>query len=234
MREMRLAEALVVLADTLVEGYDLLDFLYLLCDQCTAVLEVDAAGVLLTGEDGVLELCAASSEDMRLLELFELQQREGPCQDAYRGAEQVVVTDLASMQDRWPRFVPRALEVGFHAVYAFPLRLRGDRIGALNTFSRSGGRLEDEDLRAGQAMADVATIGIIQERAVREAGDRAHHLQRALDRRLVIEQAKGMLAQRLGVEVGEAFEILRRHARSENRTVRSVAQAVVDGRIEPG
>lgn len=231
MRQTPLGEALVALADTLVDDYDILDSLYMMSDRCTQVLDVDAAGVLLVGEDGVLELCAASSEDMRLLELFELQQREGPCQDAYHRGEQVVVTDLTTTHERWPRFTPRALDMGFHAVYAFPLRLRGDRIGALNTFRRAGGSLGAEDLRAGQTMADVATIGIMQERALREARDRTHHLQRALDRRVVIEQAKGMVAQRLQLDVGEAFELIRQHARSDNRTVLSVSQAVINGRI---
>lgn len=232
-REVRLSRAFVTLADTLVKDYEVLDFLYLLCDLCTEALEVDAVGVLLTGAEGTLQLCAASTEELRVLELFQLQQREGPCQDAYHDGEQVTEDDFSRAAARWPRFAPRAVRAGFTSVHAFPLRLRGERIGALNMFRAAAGVLDERDIEAGQALADVATVGITQERVLREADERARHLQHALDRRLVIEQAKGMLAERLDVDTGEAFNVLRRRARRENRTVVSVSQAVIEGRLEP-
>jgi GAF domain-containing protein len=227
-REARLGRTLVELADTLVEDFEVLDFLYLLCERCVQVLAVDAVGVLLANREGVLELSAASSEEMRLLELFELQNEEGPCYDAFVNGTMVARIDLRGAEERWPSFAPRALEAGFRSVYGFPLRLRGDVIGALNMFRKEPGAFDGPEVLAGRAMADVATIGIMQERIVRESRLRTEQLQRALDSRVIIEQAKGTLAERLDVTPADAFERLRAHARSHRRAITDVAREVVE------
>jgi GAF domain-containing protein len=230
-REARLSRAFVDLADTLVHDYDVTDFLHLLCERCSEVLGVDAAGVLLTDGNGDLRLSAASTEKMRILELFELQHRQGPCYDAYRSGAQLLEREIEGAEDRWPTLVPRALAMGFKSVYAFPLRVRNERVGALNLFRYDSGPLDDRDVDAAQALADVATIGILQERAVTDARVRTEQLQHALNSRVVIEQAKGVLATRMRIEMEEAFGIMRRYARNHSVTVRSVCQDVIDGKI---
>ena len=224
---------LVELADTLVSDYDLLDYLERLLDRVTAVLDADAGGVMLTqGEPSIstLHLLACTDENSRLLELFELQQQEGPCVDSHRLGEPVVEENLRA-STRWPRFTPVALERGFSAVYAFPLRLRGSVIGALNLFRADAGGVDSDDVRAAQAFADMATIGILQQRAVQEARDVAGHLQQALNSRVVIEQAKGIVAERLGYEMDQAYQVLRRYGRDRNLQLRGVAASVVSGEL---
>lgn len=228
----RLGRVFVELADTLVADYEVLDFLYLVCERCAEVLDVEAVGALLTTSAGELTLSAASTEEMRVLELFEAQQREGPCYDAFVTGEVVVAADLTEGGDRWPRFAPRALEAGFRSVSGFPLRLRDDVIGALNMFRRAASGLDEEEITVARTLADAATIGIMNERVVREARLRSEQLQHALDSRVVIEQAKGVLAERLEVSPGEGFERLRRYARDHRRGVHGVAQDVVAGELD--
>lgn len=230
-RETLLVRTFVELTDTLVNDYDLLDFLYLLCDRAIELLGGAAAGVLLTDEHGSLRLATASSERMRILELFEMQNEEGPCHDAYVQGTQVTRPDLASIEEEWPAFVPRALEEGFRSVYAFPLRLRDQRIGALNVFRKETGQFAQDDVAVGQALADVATVGILHERLLRQSSEVAGQLQGALDSRVILEQAKGMIAQASNVEVGEAFALMRAYARSGNRVLREVARDIVEGRL---
>lgn len=227
----RLIRAFVDLADTLVEGFAVVDFLYMLCERCVDVLDVDEVGVLLTTPDGTLQLSAASSEEMDILELFEMQQREGPCYDAFATGDPVVVDDLTTVDvaERWPGFVPRALEVGFRSAYGFPMRLRDDVIGALNVFRRDLRAFEMTTARVGQAIADIATVGIMQERVITHAELRTEQLQRALDSRVIIEQAKGVLAERIGTDPVEAFRRLREHARSNRRPIREVCVEVIEG-----
>lgn len=227
-RERSVSTLFIDLSDTLVSDFDLPTMLDSLVMGCTDVLAVDAAGVLLARSVDQLALSAASSEEMHVLELFELQSRTGPCYSAYMQREQVPVTDLEAARDRWPDFVPRALELGFRSGYAFPLRLRGSAIGALNLFRESTKPLADDDVHLGQSLADVATIGILQERSVSDAELRAEQLQRALDSRVLIEQAKGMLAERLGIEPATAFEQIRSHARSRNMKLREVCLQVAE------
>jgi GAF domain-containing protein len=231
-REERLARAFVDLADTLVRDFEILDFLDLLCQRCE-VLDVSATGVLLADKDQELRLVAASSEAMRVLEVFEVQNDEGPCLEAYRSGEQVVATDLSEASSRWPRFAPKAMEEGFRAAFGFPLRLRTDRIGALNLFCTTASDLEPADVRAAQALADIAAIGILQERALTEAHALSEQLQHALHSRVIIEQAKGIVASQLGVDMGEAFDRLRRHSRQRNVPLRDVAAATIDGELPP-
>jgi transcriptional regulator with GAF, ATPase, and Fis domain len=221
---------LVELADTLVKDFDVVDFLHTLTQRCVDLVDVDAAGLALADHSGMLRVVAASNEQARLLELFEVQNEEGPCLDAYRTGH-VVVEEQLGGTERWRRFTQEALDTGFHSVHAVPMRLREDVIGALNLFREKKGRLSDEDVAICRAMADVATIGLLQERAVREARVLAEQLQAALNSRIVIEQAKGVLAEQLHVEMGVAFELLRGFARSHNRRLADIARDVLDARI---
>ncbi len=184
------------------------------------VLEVDAAGLMLVGPDGDLRVMASSSDAMRMLELFELQSREGPCLDCYRTGLPVVNQDLATLNSRWPRFAAEALAAGFHSMHALPLRLRGAVIGALNLFHLEAGRMPQAAVDAAQALADVATIAILQHRAALEAQFVNEQLNHALNSRIVIEQAKGIVAQREGLNMEQAFSTLRNHARDRNLPAR--------------
>ena len=226
-RERTISELYVRLSDTLVSGYHITDFLQALVEGCREVLEVDVVGVLLERPDGELALSAASDEDMRTLEALELQSRDGPCYDAYRAHEQVIVEDLAACAHRWPEFVPKALDLGFRAGHGFPLRLRHQTIGALNLYSETPGPLAEDDVHLAQSLADVATIGIINERTIQDVRVLSEQLQAALAGRVIIEQAKGMLAEREGTTPAEAFERIRRYARANGAPLRDVAHRIV-------
>lgn len=228
MAQPLLADVFVEMADTLVDDFDLIEFLHTLTERCVQLLDVDAAGLLLTDRRGTLQVIAASSDRTRLLELFQLQTDEGPCLDCFRTATPVSVADL-SAAGRWPRFSAAADEVGFAAVHALPMRLRADVIGALNLFTVEPGALDGGKLRVGQALADIATVGLLQERAIHRRDVVTEQLQTALNSRVLIEQAKGLLAERLHVGVADAFRILRESARSRNRRLSDLAQALVDG-----
>ena len=204
------------------------DFLNGLTERCVQVLGVSAAGLLLTDGRDTLQMIAASSERSRLLELFQLQTDQGPCLDCFRTGQPVSVADLPSA-GRWPRFTAAAAEVGFAAVHALPMRLRTEVIGALNLFDTEPGPLDDGRLRIGQALADVATIGLLQHRAIRRRDVITEQLQTALNSRILIEQAKGVLAERLHLDVAEAFTVLRDVARNNNRRLSELAEAIVDG-----
>ena len=227
----RLAQTFVELADTLVADFDLLEFLQALTERCVELLDVDAAGLLLAGPDGSLQLVAASTEEARVVELLQLQHDEGPCPDAYRSGQAVIVPDIRApeVQARWPRFAPVAARGGLVGVHAVPMRLRDDVIGTLNLFSGAPGGLEPSVARAARALVDVATIGILQERAVRERELVAGQLQVALNSRVVIEQAKGILAERLQVSPDNAFLLMRRFARNHNHPLTELAGDVIRG-----
>jgi transcriptional regulator with GAF, ATPase, and Fis domain len=226
-----LAETFVELADTLVEDFDVIDFLYVLATRSVELLDVEAAGLMLADQRGRLAYAAASAEQARLLELFQLQENEGPCLDCYDSAGRVVAADLTAAGSRWPRFTPYARELGFSSVYALPLRLRDRVIGALNLFAVTTSGLSEADLRTGQALADVATIGILQQRTIREGEVLATQLQSALSSRVHIEQAKGVLAERWQVSVDEAFAALRDHARRTNQRLTDLARMVASGEL---
>jgi GAF domain-containing protein len=232
-RESRLARTMVDLADTLVDNFDVVELLTLLADRCVEVLDVSAAGLMLVAPEGDLRVVASSSEEMRLVELFEIQSEEGPCTDCYRSGEAVLNQNLALAGDRWPRFGPVALQAGFRSVYAVPMRLRGVIIGALNLFRADEGELQEGDALVAQALADVATIAILQHRAAFEAHRLTDQLHHALNSRIVIEQAKGMLAERAGLDMEQAFSWLRNHARNHNLLLVDVARAVIEGTIAP-
>jgi len=230
-RETRLVHAFVELADTLVKDFDLVDFLHLLTQRATELLEASEAGMLLADPDHTLHVMASSSEQTRALELFQLQTHDGPCLDCFRTGAPVIVEDLAAASDRWPRFGPKALSYGFASVHALPMRLREDVIGVLGLFGARPGRLSESDLTAGQGMADVATIGILHERAIHEAHLTVEQLQGALTSRVVIEQGKGVLAERGQISMDEAFKKLRDHARAHNRRLADVALDLIDGEL---
>jgi GAF domain-containing protein len=223
----RLAEVFVEIADTLVEDFDLIEFLHLVTVRTSELVDVDAVGLLLVDHHGQLQVMAASNEQTKLLELFQVQTREGPCLDAYRTQEPVVNADLSQAGALWPRFAPQAAQVGFRSVHAIPLRLRGRVIGALNLFGVDTGALDPGDVRVVQALADVATIGLLQERAVRRGEVLTEQLRGALNSRVAIEQAKGVLARARAISVDDAFTLLRTHARNHNRKLTEVATAVV-------
>jgi GAF domain-containing protein len=223
----RLAEVFVEVADTLVDEFDVIEFLQLVSVRTAELLGAGAVGLLLADQHGELQFMAASNEEAKLLELFEVQHREGPCLEVFQSGTPVITPDLSSEAERWPLFVPRALAAGFVSVYAVPMRLRGEVIGALNLFSREPGQLAADDVRIVQALVDVATIGLLQERAIRRGEVLTEQLQGALNSRVVIEQAKGALAQIRRISVDEAFTLMRRYARRNGRRLSDVAQTVV-------
>ena len=224
-----LSETFVELTDTMVAGFDVIDFLHVLTDRSVQLLDVSAVGLLLADPRGELRVVAASSEAARLLELFQLQNHQGPCLDCYRTGHPVEATDLAAEARRWPRFAAAARQAGFAAVQALPMRLRDQVIGALNLFRADAGAFAPEDVRVGQALADVATISLLHERSMRLSDTLNEQLQTALNSRVVIEQAKGKVAERLGVDMDQAFSLLRQCARARNLRLSELAQAFIDG-----
>ncbi|MGH8892234.1 MAG: GAF and ANTAR domain-containing protein [Actinomycetes bacterium] len=231
IRSDMVARVLVEAADTLVDEFDAIDFLHLVVSRSVELLDAVAGGMMLADSDGRLRFVAASSEQAKLLELFQLQNHEGPCLDCYRLGEPVVNVDLSTAGARWPRFAPRATAAGFRSVEAFPMRLRAEVIGALNIFGTEPGGLGDDETALMQALADIATIGLLQERAIRRREVLAEQLQGALNSRIVIEQAKGAIAARRSIGTDQAFELLRGYARSHHRRLHDVARAVL---TDPG
>jgi GAF domain-containing protein len=235
-RERLLAHAFVGLADTLVDDYDVIDVLDRLVGHSVAMLAADAAGILLVDLQGTLRVVASSSEESDWTELMQIQADEGPCVECVRTGRPVTVTDLDAAEARWPRFTSALRERSapdagrFRSVHALPLRLRGEAIGGMNLFHTRPGPLPETDLRLGQALADIATIGILQERTIRKGEVLAQQLQNALNSRVAIEQAKGVLAQLGSVPMEVAFEHLRRYARSHNVLLGNVARRVVGDR----
>lgn len=225
----RLSRVFVEVADTLVADFDLIDFLHNLADHTAAVSDAASVGLMLADEDGHLHYMAASTESAQHLELFQLQHDEGPCLECFRTGQPISVADLSVDDTRWPAFTPRAFEVGIRSVHAFPMRLRDRVIGALNVFDEDPMTFRPEDVKVVQALADIATIAIIQERAISRAETLTEQLQGALNSRIVIEQAKGMIAQRNGVDVDTAFERLRAHARRNQVRLADLSRAVVSG-----
>lgn len=228
MLDRRTAQTFVELADTLVADFDVIDLLQTLAERCVDLLDVDAAGILLADPRGSLTLVAASTEQVRLLELFQLQEAEGPCLDCYHSGRMVSCPDLAAPPQQWPRFAAEARRAGFAAVQAFPLRLRDQVLGAVNLFGSATGAFSPESISVAQALADVATIGITHERTLRRHQLVTEQLQHALNSRIVIEQAKGMLAERGQINVADAFALLRTYARNHNQQLSTVARQVID------
>ena len=232
-RESVLARTMVELADSLVDDFDVVDLLTTLVDRCVEVLDVAAAGIMLATPPGELQFITASSEAMRVVELFELQTAEGPCLDSFRSRQPVVNQDLAEAGDRWPQFAPVAVGEGFRGADAIPMRLRGEVIGALNLFRKEASSLNDGDLIAAQALADVATIAILQHQAAADTHVVNTQLREALDSRIIIEQAKGVIAERQHIDMEHAFAQLRRHARHHNQRLVDTASNIINGAHGP-
>jgi GAF domain-containing protein len=231
-REAGLLEAFATLADTLVADYDVVEMLQVLVDTCRDVLDVTAVGLLLADPDGgTLDLLASTSEETRIVETIQIGAEAGPCVDCFHTGRPTLVPDIEATGDRWPEFRAAAAEQGFLGVFAIPMRLRDQTIGALNLFRSGGGDLDPGDLRAAQALADVATIGILHERSFRANDVLRDQLQGALNSRVAIEQAKGVLAHRHEVDMDEAFRMLRGYARSNRLPLAAAARGVVERRI---
>ncbi len=225
----RLSRIFVEVADTLVDDFDLPDFLHMLAVRTADLVGASAVGLLLADQRDHLRFMAASNEEARLLETFEVQVSEGPCFDAFRTAKPVVNADLSQAHARWPEFTRQARAAGFHSVHAFPMRVRDEVIGALNVFGSSvGGNFDAADVQIVQALTDVAAIALLQERAVRRSEVITEQLQGALNSRIVIEQAKGAIAQAHTVTTDTAFAMLRGHARRSHRKLTDVAHALLE------
>jgi transcriptional regulator with GAF, ATPase, and Fis domain len=227
----RLVETFVTLADTLVDDFDVVEFLSVLTARVVELSIATEAGILLADETGELQVMAASKERTRLLELFQIQNAEGPCQECFTTGQPVEVPDLELERDRWPLFAPRALEVGFRSVQAVPMRLRGEVLGAMNLFIAEPGGVDPADRTLVQALADIATIGLLQRRTTLNAQLHLGQVQHALHSRIVIEQAKGIVAERLSCDMGQAYQALRWYARDHNLHLRGVAAGVVSGEL---
>jgi transcriptional regulator with GAF, ATPase, and Fis domain len=230
-REQELLAAFIEFADTFVDEYDIVEFLSRLAERCVELVNASEAGIMLADQAGELHYVASSSERMRNIELFELQHDEGPCLDAFRDGASVhcVLDDEA--EKRWPGFAPHAREVGFESVSALPMRLRSEVIGALNIFSVHPVPLDHEDRLVVQALADIATIGILQERALGNALVVTSQLEAALESRIAIEQAKGIVAERDHVTVDDAFTLLRNYARAHNELLSQTARDIISGAL---
>lgn len=228
----RLLDVFVELADTLVAEFDVIDFLHTLTETSVELLDANAAGLMLADQRGDLQVVASSTEETRMLELFELQHDEGPCLDCYRQGQPIVNIDPDEAERRWPAFGAAVRAAKFTSVHALPLRLRDEVIGSMNLFLARPGGLSPESLNLGQGLADIATIGLLQERAIREKQVLAEQLQGALNSRVLIEQAKGILAERHDVEMDGAFTAMRTHARRSGRPLLQVASQVIDGTFD--
>lgn len=227
-RARRVSAAFVKIADTLVADYDVVDLLHTLVEESVALLDAAAAGLLLVDPAGDLQVMASTSEKSELVEVLQLEAGVGPCVDCFRTGAVVAIDDIASNGSKWPQFQSAALSQGFMSVHAVPMRLRGQTIGALNLFGQEVGPLSAEDAAIAQAFADVATISLLQERALRESTIVNDQLQRALNSRIVIEQAKGVIAHTANVTIDQAFALLRSYARANNQPLYETSKRVTE------
>jgi GAF domain-containing protein len=231
-RESRLTSAFVTLADTLTTEYDIVDLLDLLVRECTEILDTEAGGLMLADSAGNLQLVASTSEEAELVEIMQLNAGAGPCLDCFATGEPVSVANIEEDSGSWPAFREAALEQGFRSVYAAPMKLRGTVIGTMNLLSKTLGDLNDRDIAVAQALTDVATIGILQERMIRESGLISEQLQRALDSRILIEQAKGVLSQTGQMNMDDAFTTMRKFARKHQLSLHFVAEGITNRTID--
>ena len=231
-REQLLAATFVELADTLVAEFDALDFLHLLTERAVELLDADAAGLILIDQRGEFQAVASTSHAAKVLELFQLQSAEGPCLECVQSGRPLVNLSLAEVEDRWPTFRKAALDAGFRSAHAIPMRLRDQVIGALNLFCTGQSTLSDSDVAVGQALADVATIGLLQERVIRQRELVSEQLQTALNSRILIEQAKGVLAERATLDIEEAFALIRGYSRRTQQSLVQVAKELIEGDVD--
>jgi len=232
-REQRIVETFVELADTMVDNFDVIEFLHRLAERCVELLDCTEAGLLLADAAGTLRVMASSSERSDALDLLQTQNDEGPCFECFHRGRPVSSVNLMNELGRWPTFGPAAVERGFCSVQALPMRVRGTTVGALNLFRSEPGMMWDRDLPVGQGMADIAAVALLQERSVRESRGVVDQLQGALSSRVVIEQAKGVLAERASISLDAAFARLRGYARRNNRRLSDIASELIEGRLEP-
>ncbi|MES2169676.1 MAG: GAF and ANTAR domain-containing protein [Actinomycetota bacterium] len=225
-RETRINSAFVAVADTLTHDFDVVDLLHTLVEQCTTILDTDAGGLMLVDGNGRLQLMTSTSEAADFVEVMQLNADSGPCIDCFASGRAISVPDITESPDEWSAFRDAAVQAGFLAAHATPLKLRGQVIGTMNLFGTSRGALSERDAAVAQALSDVATIGILQERLVREGTIVAEQLHRALDTRILVEQAKGIISHTLSLTIEESFAVLRTYARNNNLTIRSVAEGV--------
>ncbi|MDR6573698.1 transcriptional regulator with GAF, ATPase, and Fis domain [Curtobacterium sp. 320] len=230
-REHRLVDTFVALTDILVDDYDVVELLQNLVDSVVDIFDASAAGILLVNQSQELEVLASTSDRSSFLGLLQLDAGEGPCVECFATGRPVSVRDHAEMERRWPTFAAASAESGYASVHAIPMRLRDTTLGSLNLFRESEGALNRDDALAAQALTDVATISILQQRSLEHANLAQQQLQRALDSRIVIEQAKGFLAQTHQIDMDQAFAKLRTHARSNQELLADVARAVVERRL---
>lgn len=227
-RELQVTKAFVSLSTGLAHGLDVVDLLSELTEHCVQLLDVASVGLLVADGLGVLHVLAASSQATRDLEVFQQQRDQGPCRDCYHSGTPVSVPDLAAETPRWPLFAPRAVSAGFLSVHAVPLRLRENTLGAMNLFGTTVGSLDPRDLVLAQALADVASVALIQDQTAADRGAVVDQLQIALNSRVVLEQAKGVVAHAGELDMGQAFQVLRRYARDHNLRLTAVAESVVN------
>lgn len=232
-REHKLVNAFVELSDALVEGHDVPDLMYTLVERCVEVFGVAGAGLMLADEEGGLRVVAHFGPKAGFIELLESQVEEGPCFDAYQTGELVVSADIEAETDRWPRVSAELLRAGYRAAHGVPLRVRDKVIGAMNLFGLEPGELDEADQEAVRALAEFATLALLHGRALSDARMVTEQLQSALDSRVVIEQAKGIIAASSGLHVQDAFELLRRHARNHGLRLDDVARQVIAGTLDP-
>jgi transcriptional regulator with GAF, ATPase, and Fis domain len=231
-REQLLVKTFVTLADSLVAGYDVIDLLQTLVDRATDLFDAAAAGIILGPDAEHLEVIVSTSENSRIVGLMQLRAGEGPCMEAVTSGVVVSVEDVAEMHERWPLFATAARDSGFVSVHAIPLRLRGQIIGSLNLFRDHEGALNASDATSAQALADVATISVLQERTIRDSSIVRDQLQRALDTRVVIEQAKGVISHTHHLDMEAAFRLIRKHARLTGTPLSEIAAGIVDGTVQ--
>lgn len=226
LRETRILHAVVSLVDSLLDNFDVVELLTDLTERCAALLDVEAAGLLLADPRQCLHLMAATSDRSHEVELFQLQIDEGPCLDSYADGSPVSVPDLAAEQQRWPRFVPAAAKAGFASVHAVPMRAASTVLGALGLFGTHAGDLDDADLLIAQTLAHIASVAILQEHAATPASV-LPQLRSALNSRVVVDQAKGFVSERLGIPIEDAFALLRRHARTQGQQLTELSRSLI-------
>ncbi|WP_101609197.1 GAF and ANTAR domain-containing protein [Amycolatopsis sp. BJA-103] len=232
-REQTVADTFVSLADTLVADFDVLDFLGLLTERAVDLLNVDAAAVILSDQRGGWRPTAGSSEQAELIEVFAAQTQQGPCLDCVDSGVMVASADLSADLERWPDFAPAAVNAGFRAACAVPMRLRDDVIGALTLLGTKPVAIDDTSVALGQSLADIATIGILQHRAIRHDEIVSEQLQAALHHRTVVEQAKGVLAEAGGLDMHQAYLALRGYAHAHRRRLSDIARDVATMALDP-
>ena len=231
-RESQLLDAVSALTETMVSEYDVVEIAQILVETCTNLFDVEAAGLLVVGTDGLLDVLASTSEASRLIEVLQVDAQAGPCLDCFRTGQLISVPDISEGPERWQAFIDKAQDLHFRSVHAIPLRHRDIVIGTLNLLGTRVGALNGPDLKAARALADVTTLGILNDRSSREQALVQRHLELALSSRVTIEQAKGFIAHRRNISVDEAFQLLRRHARSHQVRLVDVATGVITGSLE--